>query len=185
MAQARRERSAAGGPAGWVVLLGLMVLALVIAAVSKGCGGSEPASPAAQSPTTSTGTGTSTAAASGVAVIDQINKEVKRTGVQFVTGKADLTPTSRTTLDRIATILTTNATVKAQVRGHTDSQGDAQKNLDLSQQRAQAVVDYLTQKGIAAGRLSAQGLGETVPVADNNTEAGRAQNRRVEFAIAP
>ena len=105
--------------------------------------------------------------------------------MQFVTGKADLTATSRTTLDRIATILTTNATVKAEVRGHTDSQGDAQKNLELSQQRAQAVVDYLTQKGIAAGRLSAKGLGETVPVANNDTAAGRAQNRRVEFAIAP
>ena len=185
MAQARRERSAAGGPAGWVVLLGLMVLALVIAAASKGCGSSDESSPAAQSPTTSTATGTSTGAPAGIAVIDQINTEISRTGVQFVTGKADLTATSRATLDRIATILTTNATVKAEVRGHTDSQGDAQKNLELSQQRAQAVVDYLAQKGIAAGRLSAKGLGETVPVANNDTAAGRAQNRRVEFAIAP
>ena len=183
MVQVRRERSAAGAPAGWVVLLGLMVLALVIAAVSKGCGNSEPSSPAAQSPTTSTGT--STTAAAGVAVIDQINSEIKRTGVQFVTGKADLTPSSLTTLDRVAAILAANATVKAEVRGHTDSQGDAQKNLELSKQRAQAVVDYLTQKGVAAGRLSSTGLGETVPVADNNTESGRAQNRRVEFATAP
>ena len=183
MAQVRRERSAAGGPAGWIVLLGLMILALVIAASSKGCGDSEPGSPAAQSPTTSTGT--STAASAGLAVIDQINTEIKRSGVQFVTGKADLTATSRTTLDRVAAILTASATVKAEVRGHTDSHGDAQKNLDLSQQRAQAVVDYQTQKGIAAGRLTAKGLGETVPVADNNTASGRAQNRRVEFAIAP
>jgi len=172
----------AGGPAGWVVLLGLMVLALVIAATSKGCGDSEPTSPAAQSPTTSTGTSTG---AAGVAVIDQINDEIDRTGVQFVTGKADLTATSRTTLDRIAAILTTNATVKAEVRGHTDSQGDAAKNLELSQQRAQAVVDYLVQKAIPVARLSAKGLGETVPIDDNNTEAGRAKNRRVEFAPAP
>jgi outer membrane protein OmpA-like peptidoglycan-associated protein len=75
--------------------------------------------------------------------------------------------------------------VKAEVRGHTDSQGDAAKNLELSQQRAQAVVDYLVQKGIVVARLTAKGLGETVPIADNNTDAGRAKNRRVEFAIAP
>ena len=182
MAQVRRERSTAGGPASWVVLLGLMVLALIIAATSKGCGGSEQTSPAAQSPTTSTGTSTS---AAGLAVIDQINQEIARTGVQFVTGKADLAPASRTTLDRIATILTTNATVKAEVRGHTDNQGDPNRNLVLSQLRAQAVVDYLVQKGIAADRLSAKGLGQTVPLADNGTEAGRAKNRRVEFASAP
>jgi outer membrane protein OmpA-like peptidoglycan-associated protein len=183
MAQARRERSAAGGPAGWVVLLGLMVLALVIAATTKGCGDSESTSPAAQSPTTSTGATTGTAAA--VAVIDQINDEIAKSGIVFVTGKADLTPESRTTLDRIATILIANAAVRAEVRGHTDNQGDAQKNLDLSQLRAQAVVDYLVQKGVQAQRLVAKGLGETVPIADNDTEAGRAKNRRVEFAIAP
>jgi outer membrane protein OmpA-like peptidoglycan-associated protein len=158
-----------------------MVLALVIAATSKGCGDSESSSPAAQSPTTSTGTG----AAAGVEVIDQINNEIAQSGIVFVTGEADLAPASRTTLDRIAAILAANAAVKAEVRGHTDSQGDAQKNLDLSQQRAQAVVDYLAQKGIVAARLTAKGLGETVPIADNNTEAGRAKNRRVEFAIAP
>lgn len=183
MAQARREGSAAGGPAGWIVLLGLIVLALVIAATSKGCGDSESNSPAAQSPTTSTGTLTGTAA--GVEVIQQINNEIAKSGIQFATGTADLATASRATLDRIAAILVANAAVKAEVRGHTDSQGDAQKNLELSQQRAQAVVDYLVQKGIQTARLTAKGLGETVPVADNNTEAGRAQNRRVEFAIAP
>ncbi len=180
MAQARREGSAARGPAGWMVLLGLIVLALVIAAMSKGCGDSESNSPAAQSPTTSTG------AAAGVEVIDQINSEITQSGgIQFVTGKADLTAASRTTLDRVAAILAANAAVNAEVRGHTDSQGDAQKNLELSQQRAQAVVDYLVQKRIVVARLTAKGLGETVPIADNNTEAGRAKNRRVEFAIAP
>jgi outer membrane protein OmpA-like peptidoglycan-associated protein len=183
MAQARREGSAAGGPAGWIVLLGLIVLALIIAATSKGCGDSQSSSPAAQSPTTTTGTGTG--AAAGVEVIEQINNQIAQSGIVFVTGKADLAPASRATLDRIAAILAANAAVKAEVRGHTDSQGDAQKNLDLSQQRAQAVVDYLVQKGIVAARLTAKGLGETVPIADNNTEAGRAQNRRVEFAIAP
>ncbi len=184
MAQARREGSAAGRPAGWVVLLGLIVLALIIAATSKGCGDSESNSPAAQSPTTSTGT--VTGAAAGVEVIDQINNEITKSGgIQFVTGKADLATSSRATLDRVAAILATNAAVKAEVRGHTDSQGDAQKNLELSQQRAQAVVDYLVQKGIVVARLTAKGLGETVPIADNNTEAGRAKNRRVEFAIAP
>ncbi len=184
MAQARRGRSAAGGPAGWVLLLGLMVLALIIAAVSKGCGSSDEPGPASQSPTTTTPT-TSTAVTSGLAVIAQINAEVQRTGITFLTGKTELTATSKTTLDAVAAILRRNPDVKAEVRGHTDNEGDATKNLQLSQQRAQAVVAYLVSKGIPAARLTARGLGEAVPIADNSTPEGRAQNRRVEFQLAP
>ena len=181
MAQARGGRSSAGAPSGWVLLLGLMVLALLIAAVSKGCGSDEPG-PAAQSPTTSTA---STSVTAGVAVIAQINAEVQRTGIVFVTGKTDLTAESKSTLDAVAAILTRNPDVKAEVQGHTDSEGDAGKNLELSQARAQAVVDYLVTKGIPAARLTARGLGEAVPLVPNTTEEGRAKNRRVEFQLAP
>lgn len=67
------------------------------------------------------------------------------------------------------------------IAGHTDSQGNDDRNLELSSTRAQAVQTYLMQKGISASRLRAVGYGETTPVADNATSAGRAQNRRVEL----
>ena len=186
MAQARRERPTASGPAGWVVLLGLMVLALVIAAASDGCGADE-TSPAAQSPTATTQTGSTPAAGAAAAqqVIDQVNAVLKSGGgVPFVVGKSDLAPAGAATLDQVAVILKDNAAVKAEVRGFTDNQGDDAKNLELSRARAKSVVDYLVQKGgIAAGRLTANGFGEANPIAPNDTEAGRTQNRRVEFAL--
>jgi len=67
------------------------------------------------------------------------------------------------------------------VEGHTDNQGNAAANQALSERRAQAVVAWLSAHGIAASRLSAKGLGQTNPVADNTTEDGRAKNRRVEL----
>jgi OOP family OmpA-OmpF porin len=69
-----------------------------------------------------------------------------------------------------------------EVAGHTDQRASAEYNEKLSRRRADAVRDYLIGKGVSADRLSAAGYGETKPVADNNTEAGRQQNRRVEFA---
>ena len=67
------------------------------------------------------------------------------------------------------------------IEGHTDNTGDDASNKTLSQSRAEAVRDYLVEQGIDASRLEAVGLGEEQPVADNNTEEGRAQNRRVEL----
>ena len=113
--------------------------------------------------------------------IDAINKEIRLRGVNFVTGSADLTPASRTTLDRIAKILAGVKDVRAQVQGHTDNQGDAAANQQLSQRRAASVVAYLVGKGIAADRLVARGFGESRPIAPNATDAGRAKNRRVVF----
>lgn len=167
-----------------MVLLGLMVLALVIAAISKGCGDSDSGTPASQ-PGTSTTPTTTTGAVAALAVIEQINSQIQQTGVQFVTGKSELTAPSKATLDAVATTLQNNPDVRAEVQGHTDNEGDAAKNLQLSQARAEAVVAYLVAKGIKANRLTASGKGEAVPIADNTTEQGRAQNRRVEFAIAP
>jgi outer membrane protein OmpA-like peptidoglycan-associated protein len=67
--------------------------------------------------------------------------------------------------------------------GHTDNDGNAKANLKLSDDRAKAVVDYLVKKGIAANRLSEKGYGDTMPVADNGSEAGKAQNRRTDVTI--
>ncbi|MGV3657731.1 MAG: OmpA family protein [Chitinophagaceae bacterium] len=101
----------------------------------------------------------------------------------FDVAKFDLKPQSQVELDKVVQLLKENATVKIQIGGHTDNVGAPADNLKLSQARANAVVKYLVSKGIAAARLGAKGFGETVPVATNNTEEGRAQNRRTELKI--
>ena len=82
-------------------------------------------------------------------------------------------------MDKLAAIFKAHPEVKASIEGHTDSQGDDQMNLNLSKARAKAVKDYLIKKGVDADHLSSEGFGETRPVADNGTSAGRAKNRRV------
>ena len=77
-----------------------------------------------------------------------------------------------------------SATYDLEIHGHTDDQGDDAKNQKLSDDRAAAVKKYLTDKGIADNRTKSYGHGETMPVADNKTSAGRAQNRRVEFKVS-
>ncbi|MCB1733535.1 MAG: OmpA family protein, partial [Halieaceae bacterium] len=72
---------------------------------------------------------------------------------------------------------------QVEVQGHTDDRGDDTSNLRLSQRRAEAVVEYLVNNGVDAGRLTARGYGELVPIEPNETKQGRAENRRVEFKI--
>ncbi|MBZ4419016.1 OmpA family protein [Myxococcus sp. RHSTA-1-4] len=87
-------------------------------------------------------------------------------------------------LDGVASILSTHPEIeKLRIEGHTDNRGDAAYNLDLSQRRAEAVVKYLVGKGVAPERLEPKGFGPAQPIADNNTQDGRAKNRRVEFKI--
>jgi outer membrane protein OmpA-like peptidoglycan-associated protein len=102
-------------------------------------------------------------------------------GVNFETGKAELTPESRAILDGVAESLVANAEVRVQVGGHTDNTGSAALNKRLSAARANAVREYLIAKGVAASRLTAAGYGPSKPIASNKTAAGRAQNRRVEL----
>jgi outer membrane protein OmpA-like peptidoglycan-associated protein len=78
-----------------------------------------------------------------------------------------------------------DAESKITVEGHTDSQGVASYNQDLSQRRAQSVRDYLVSRGIATDRITAQGFGLTRPIADNGSPEGRANNRRVEIIVLP
>jgi len=103
--------------------------------------------------------------------------------VTFTSGTSNLTADARKGLDKIAEALLQLPQIRMEVAGHTDSIGDAILNLQLSTQRAQAVVTYLVDKGIAADRLVAKGYGEDFPIADNATAAGRNINRRVEFHI--
>lgn len=104
--------------------------------------------------------------------------------VKFVTGSAKLSPASNKLLDNIARVLLAHLEIwKVRVEGHTDNVGKPEKNLKLSQDRAQSVVNYLVKKGVAPERLEAIGHGDTKPIEDNKTAKGRAQNRRVEFNI--
>ena len=101
--------------------------------------------------------------------------------VNFDTAKATIKPDSKTQLDQAAAMLKAAPELKIEVAGHTDNIGEAAANLKLSEARAQTVVAALVERGIAAGRMTAKGFGQSVPVADNRTEEGRARNRRVEL----
>ncbi|TMB25939.1 MAG: OmpA family protein [Deltaproteobacteria bacterium] len=103
-------------------------------------------------------------------------------GINFDTGKATITPDSAATLQQIAELLSRNTGWKLRIEGHTDDVGHAKDNLVLSRKRAEAVRDWLVAKAkVAAARLETKGLGDTKPVAGNDTDDGRAKNRRVEL----
>lgn len=104
-------------------------------------------------------------------------------GVQFQSGKDIITTSSYAILNNVVKVLTDKPAYKLSIEGHTDSQGRDDLNLDLSKRRAAAVKKYLADKGISDTRLTSEGFGETIPIADNATSAGRAQNRRVELKV--
>ncbi|MCX8080779.1 MAG: OmpA family protein [Bacteroidia bacterium] len=108
---------------------------------------------------------------------------VRINNIFFEFGKSTLKPESYYELDNIVKLLTENPTMEIFIAGHTDNVGSDEFNLKLSKERAGAVVDYLVSKGIASSRLTSDGFGKNKPVADNNTDEGRAINRRVEFTI--
>jgi outer membrane protein OmpA-like peptidoglycan-associated protein len=104
--------------------------------------------------------------------------------VKFVTNSAKLSKASNKLLDNIARVLIAHPEIaKVKVEGHTDNVGKPEKNLTLSQNRANSVVAYLVKKGVAPERLEGVGHGDAKPIEDNTTKKGRAQNRRVEFNI--
>ena len=101
----------------------------------------------------------------------------------FDTDKYDLKPESRVELSKLITFLNDNPGVSIELSGHTDNVGEDSYNQKLSENRAKAVYDYLLEQGIVKERLNYKGYGESKPVADNNSESGRAKNRRTEFKI--
>ncbi len=103
--------------------------------------------------------------------------------VFFDTDKSELKSTSEAELEKLVDFLTKNPSLRIELGGHTDDQGDEVYNQKLSENRAKAVVQYLIEKGIDAGRLTAVGYGESRPNESNETEAGRAANRRTEFKV--
>lgn len=104
-------------------------------------------------------------------------------GINFETNRAAIRPDSRPKLDEVAEHMKSNPDMDAEIVGHTDSTGSRDHNIALSQRRADAVRDYLTQAGVARERLSTRGAGPDEPIGDNTTPEGRAQNRRIEFVI--
>ncbi len=113
----------------------------------------------------------------------EANAIVVLKNIFFDFNKYELKSESQIELDRLVQLLNENPTVRIQIEGHTDNIGKAADNLKLSENRAKSVIAYLTKKGIAANRLSAKGAGASKPVAQNNTEVGRAQNRRTELKV--
>lgn len=112
-----------------------------------------------------------------------VSKPIVLKNVFFATNSAELRPESKTELDRLKKMLEDNPTMRIQINGHTDNEGDDQKNQQLSENRAKSVREYLIQQGIVAIRMTAKGFGETQPIDTNDTPQGRAANRRTEFVV--
>jgi outer membrane protein OmpA-like peptidoglycan-associated protein len=120
------------------------------------------------------------------ATIERVGEGIKITfdsGLLFDVNKSDLRAQARMNIENLAQTLNKYADTDVLVEGDTDNSGSDQYNQDLSDRRAQSVTDYLKTLGVAGSRVSSVGLGETNPVAGNDTEYGRQQNRRVEVAI--
>ncbi len=112
-----------------------------------------------------------------------IKVTLKENMVNFGFDSSDLTAGAKANLDKLAQVLVNNPDTNINIYGYTDSKGSDDYNLKLSERRANSVKAYLVSKGIASSRMVSKGLGESEPVATNDTDAGRAENRRVEFAI--
>lgn len=105
--------------------------------------------------------------------------------VTFDYDSASVRPGLNSEIDRISNVLIEYPQTVILVEGHTDSTGSESYNLDLSQRRADSVKNLIVMRGISSGRIETKAYGESLPIADNNTETGRAMNRRVEIKVAP
>jgi OmpA-OmpF porin, OOP family len=103
--------------------------------------------------------------------------------IYFDFDRTTLKPESFTELNKVVEFLQQNPRLEVEIAGHTDSKGSDTYNSNLSQGRSQSVVDYIISQGIDASRLTAHGYGEAKPIDTNDTEEGRANNRRVEFTV--
>jgi outer membrane protein OmpA-like peptidoglycan-associated protein len=126
-------------------------------------------------------------AGTGVDVIRQGDELLLRmpSGITFAFNRFDVQPQFQSTLNQVAQTLNAYPATMIDVLGHTDSVGSDAYNQRLSEQRAQAVGSYLMARGVSQARIAIRGYGETMPIADNGSEAGRAANRRVEIKVVP
>lgn len=114
---------------------------------------------------------------------DGIKITMNESIVTFAFNSSDLTSLTKANLDKLREVLVNNPDTNINIYGHTDDKGTDEYNQSLSERRANSVKSYLMSKGIASNRMFAKGEGESMPVASNDTDEGRAKNRRVEFAI--
>lgn len=114
-------------------------------------------------------------------VQSKLTKILLNKKIEFEKGKSKLLPSSTPVLVEVLSVLRENPQLSVEIQGHTDNHGSEPENRTLSQARAEAVVGWLVQHGIASDRLKAHGYGPDKPIAPNSTRAGRAQNRRVEI----
>jgi outer membrane protein OmpA-like peptidoglycan-associated protein len=122
----------------------------------------------------------------GNARVERVGEGIKITfesGILFATNSAELQPTSKTDIERLAATLKKYGDTNVIIQGHTDNSGSDAINQPLSERRARAVSDYIASLGVESNRLTAEGFGSAQPVADNSTAAGKQANRRVEVAI--
>ncbi len=108
----------------------------------------------------------------------------EKSGVTFATNKASLTSDAKSNLDAVAEVFIEFPDTNLMVQGHTDNTGEAAYNMELSKKRANAVVNYLKSKGVAANRFSVEAFGESQPRFENTTTEGRSKNRRVEIGVS-
>lgn len=113
----------------------------------------------------------------------ELKEDIRLNDVNFKSGTAELDAASRDILDNIASVLKKNQHLSFEVAGHTDNTGNYNYNVQLSQQRAESVRQYLINQGVAANRLTARGYGPDRPIASNETREGRSQNRRVVLVL--
>jgi outer membrane protein OmpA-like peptidoglycan-associated protein len=113
----------------------------------------------------------------------EVNAAMVLKNIQFENNDFKLKETSKVELDKVVQILTENPTLHIAINGYTDNVGSNESNLMLSTNRAKAVMDYFIEKGIAANRLQYKGFGSAKPIANNDTEEGRAINRRTEMVV--
>ncbi len=116
-------------------------------------------------------------------VVNERGRFLITDAIVFVPGKASLHSISDQALDKITGLLRERSEIRLEILGHTDSFGDEAANRKLTADRAAAVMQYLVSHGIDGSRLSAKGMGSTVPVAPNNSRMGRLANRRIEFWV--
>lgn len=189
--------AAAGGTRKWLPWLLLAAVALVLILLLRNCGDSEPAAPApveevvvappaATAPALPT-TEVPAAASTGLAAYLDGSEPTPRRfifdNLNYETDSARLAPDARDVVGAIVVVLKAHPDARVGVVGYTDSEGDDAANLQLSQDRARAVAAALAAQGIPASRVEARGLGEGDPIASNETEAGKAQNRRTELVV--
>jgi outer membrane protein OmpA-like peptidoglycan-associated protein len=127
-------------------------------------------------------------AGTGTQIVDQPDGSLKvniPSQVTFDTDSATIKSSFRRVLDGVAQTISQERNINARVVGHTDNTGNPDHNMALSQRRAQSVEAYLADRGVARARLTAEGRGQLDPVANNASEEGRAQNRRVEIFLKP